>query len=150
MLHRKMLASIQQQGTIRPNELDVGRGEPQPRVMRNPFRYFNSSPEIIRLTVMMYIRYPLPLRQVEVSCSNAASISATRQYDSDEIGSARCSLLGFESGGFFINGIRTDASTWKRYLCESTTRRIISGERLIAKAKGSRYSTRNAGIARLQ
>ena len=24
--------------------------------MRNPFRYFNSSPEIIRLTVMMYVR----------------------------------------------------------------------------------------------
>jgi putative transposase len=33
--------------------------------MRNPFRYFNSSPEVIRLTVMMYIRYPLSLRQVE-------------------------------------------------------------------------------------
>jgi hypothetical protein len=33
--------------------------------MQNPFRYFNSSPEIIRLTVMMYIRYPLSLRQVE-------------------------------------------------------------------------------------
>ena len=33
--------------------------------MRNPFRYFNSSPDIIRLTVMMYIRYPLSLRQVE-------------------------------------------------------------------------------------
>ena len=33
--------------------------------MRNPFRYFNSSPELIRLTVMMYIRYPLSLRQVE-------------------------------------------------------------------------------------
>ena len=33
--------------------------------MPNPFRYFNSSPEIIRLTVMMYIRYPLSLRQVE-------------------------------------------------------------------------------------
>ena len=27
--------------------------------MRNPFSYFNSPPEIIRLTVMMYIRYPL-------------------------------------------------------------------------------------------
>jgi hypothetical protein len=25
--------------------------------MRNLFRYFNSSPEIIRLTVMMYVRY---------------------------------------------------------------------------------------------
>ena len=30
-----------------------------------PLRYFNSSPEVIRLTVMMYIRYPLSLRQVE-------------------------------------------------------------------------------------
>jgi hypothetical protein len=35
------------------------------RRMRNPFRNFNSSPEVIRLTVMMYIRYPLSLRQVE-------------------------------------------------------------------------------------
>ena len=32
--------------------------------MRNPFRCFNRSPEVIRLTVM-YIRYPLSLRQVE-------------------------------------------------------------------------------------
>ena len=33
--------------------------------MRNPFRYFKTSPEVIRLAVMMYIRYPLSLRQVE-------------------------------------------------------------------------------------
>ncbi len=33
--------------------------------MQNPFRYFNSSPEVIRLAVTMYIRYPLSLRQVE-------------------------------------------------------------------------------------
>ena len=33
--------------------------------MRNPYRYFNSSPTVIRLVVMMYIRYPLSLRQVE-------------------------------------------------------------------------------------
>ncbi|MHA1164922.1 MAG: IS6 family transposase [Alphaproteobacteria bacterium] len=33
--------------------------------MQNPFRYFNSSPEVISLVVMMYIRYPLSLRQVE-------------------------------------------------------------------------------------
>ena len=31
----------------------------------SPFRYFNSSPDIIRLAVMMYVRYPLSLRQVE-------------------------------------------------------------------------------------
>ena len=33
--------------------------------MNNPFRYFKTSPEIIRLAVLMYIRYPLSLRQVE-------------------------------------------------------------------------------------
>jgi len=33
--------------------------------MKNPFRYFNSSPDVIRVTVMLYIRYPLSLHQVE-------------------------------------------------------------------------------------
>ena len=33
--------------------------------MSNPFRYFNSSPEIIRLAVLMYGKYPLSLRNVE-------------------------------------------------------------------------------------
>ncbi len=33
--------------------------------MQKTFQYFNSSPEVIRLAVMMYIRYPLSLRQVE-------------------------------------------------------------------------------------
>ena len=33
--------------------------------MRNPFRYFKTSPEIIRLAVTMYVRFPLSLRQVE-------------------------------------------------------------------------------------
>ena len=33
--------------------------------MSNPFRYFNSSREVIRLVVMMYVRYPLSLRNVE-------------------------------------------------------------------------------------
>jgi putative transposase len=33
--------------------------------MSNPFRCFNSSPAVIRLVVMMYVRYPLSLRNVE-------------------------------------------------------------------------------------
>jgi len=35
--------------------------------MSNPriLRYFKTSPEIIRLAVMMYVRYPLSLRNVE-------------------------------------------------------------------------------------
>src|SRR5471030_1786271 len=33
--------------------------------MPSPFRCFNSSPELIRLVVMMYVKYPLSLRNVE-------------------------------------------------------------------------------------
>ena len=36
------------------------RAKPQ-----SPFRHFNSSPEVIRLVVMMYVKYPLSLRNVE-------------------------------------------------------------------------------------
>ena len=32
---------------------------------RHRLAHFNCSPEVIRLTVIMYIRYPLSLRQVE-------------------------------------------------------------------------------------
>ena len=32
---------------------------------RSPFRYFKTSPEVIRLAVMLYIRFPMSLRNVE-------------------------------------------------------------------------------------
>ena len=32
---------------------------------RSPFRYFKTSPDIIRLAVMLYVRFPLSLRNVE-------------------------------------------------------------------------------------
>jgi hypothetical protein len=32
---------------------------------RSPFRYFKPSPEIIRLAVMLYVRFPLSLRNVD-------------------------------------------------------------------------------------
>jgi len=35
------------------------------RKPKTPFYRFNSSPEIIRLVVMIYIKYPLSLRNVE-------------------------------------------------------------------------------------
>ena len=31
----------------------------------NPFKYFETSPKIIRLVVMYFVRYPLSFRQVE-------------------------------------------------------------------------------------
>ena len=36
-----------------------------PKPLPDPFRWFDSSPEVIRLVVMMYVKYPLSLRNVE-------------------------------------------------------------------------------------
>jgi len=38
---------------------------PRPRKLDSPFRYLNCSPEVIRLVVLMYVRFPLSLRNVE-------------------------------------------------------------------------------------
>jgi len=32
---------------------------------RSPFRYFKTSPEIIRLALILYVEFPLSLRNVE-------------------------------------------------------------------------------------
>ena len=56
--------------------------------MSNPFRYFNSSPEVIRLVVMMYVRYPLSLRNVEdLLAERGAEIS----HEARPVLVARCS-----------------------------------------------------------
>ena len=33
--------------------------------MKSPFRYFNTTPEIVRLAVMLYVRFPFFLRILE-------------------------------------------------------------------------------------
>ena len=54
-------------GSVRANLLEAVRAVAQRPIMtkRSPFRYFRTSPEIIRLAVMMYVRFPLSLRNVE-------------------------------------------------------------------------------------
>ena len=61
----------QGRGVVRVNRLEPRGDGPERLEMQHPFRYFNSSPEIIRLAVMMYIRFPLSLRQVEDLLSRA-------------------------------------------------------------------------------
>jgi len=56
----------------------------------NPFRYFNSSPEVIRLAVMMYVRFPLSLRNVEDLLFERGSTSATRWCATGGTALARC------------------------------------------------------------
>ena len=91
--------------------------------MRNLFRYFNSSPEIIRLTVMMYIRYPLSLRQVE----DSAVRTRHRHLSRDgpvlvELGSARCSPPEIRKHGLHHQSY----SNWRWHLDEVFVR--INGE----------------------
>lgn len=51
---------------VRANGLEAqGRGVWPRQMSKNPFRCFRTSPEIIQLGVMIYVRFPLSLRNVE-------------------------------------------------------------------------------------
>jgi len=82
--------------------------------MRNLFHYTNSSPEVIRLVVMMYIRYPLSLRQTEdllVECGINICHETARFGGTDLV---RCSPRRSGGGAFIIHRIRTGDGTWTR------------------------------------
>lgn len=52
-------------GAVRRTLLEASRAVLYPVQMSlpSPFRYFMTSPEIIRLAVMLYVRYPLSSRR---------------------------------------------------------------------------------------
>ena len=62
----------------------------------SPFRYFKTSLEIIRLAVMMYVRFPLSLRNVEALLHERGSTSATKRCGSGGTDLARCLPRRFE------------------------------------------------------
>ena len=66
------------------------RSWPRRTTKRSLFRYFKTSPDIIRLVVMMYVGFPLSLRNVEDLLQERASTSATRGFGSGARGAARC------------------------------------------------------------
>ena len=66
---------------------------PRPRKPASPFRYFNSSPEVIRLAVLMYVKYPLSLRNVEDLLHECPSSEHLAQ------GAASISGVSASSGG---------------------------------------------------
>jgi len=83
--------------------------------MQNPFRYFNFSPEIIRLTVMLYIRYPLSLRQVEdLLHERGIDICHETVRLVVEIGSVHCLPQRSESAVFTIIATLSGAGTLTR------------------------------------
>jgi putative transposase len=54
-------------GSVRLNLVESRQRPPYPAGMTKPsaFKYFKTSPEIISLAVMLYVRFPLSLRNVE-------------------------------------------------------------------------------------
>lgn len=49
---------------------------PRTKKPASPFRYFNSSPDVIRLVVMLYVRFPLSLvRETTRDLSLAATLT---------------------------------------------------------------------------
>lgn len=82
---------------------------------RSPFRYFRTSPEIIRMVVMMYVRFPLSLRNVEdLMHERGIDISheTVRFWWNN---SARCSPRRSAAGAFRGFDLRA-AGTWTRCL----------------------------------
>lgn len=69
---RRLARPAHAQGTVRANAPalqqaleQLAAAMPRPKKTAHPIRYFNSSPEVIRLVVMMYVRFPLSLRNGE-------------------------------------------------------------------------------------
>ena len=119
-------------------------------MMHNPFRYFNSSPEVIRFAVMLYVRYPLSLRQVE-------DLLFERGI---EICHETVRYWWNRFGPLFAAEIRTrrvhhgSYSNWRWHLDEvfvrvNGERYIIYGALSITKGRYSKFLPRNSGIARL-
>ncbi len=112
----------------------------------SPIRYFNSSAEVIRLVVMIYVRFPLSLRNVE-------DLLFERGID---ICHETVRLWWNRFGPMFAADIRrqrisrmTGFGHWRWHLDEVFVRimasAIICGARSITKARSSRASLRKNG-----
>jgi len=106
--------------------------------MQNPFRYFNSSPEVIRPAVMMYVRYPLSLRQVEdLLFERGIDIChETVRFWWNRFGP----MFAAEIRKRRVHRFRYGVGTWTRCSSGSMVRRITCGVRWITKAGFLRFS----------
>ena len=118
--------------------------------MQNPFRYFNSSPEVIRSTVMLYVRFPLSLRQVEDLLYERGHRHLLRN------GAVLVEPLW---SVVFFGDPQTPHSSWiyslwrwhlDEVFVRINGRHIIYGALSITKAKFLRFWPRNGGIAGLR
>jgi putative transposase len=95
--------------------------------MSNPFRYFNSSPEVIRLVVMMYVRYPLSLRNVEDLLGERGIDISHETVRFWGAGLARCSPPRFVSDASrTCADTRNGAGTWMKVCREGFRSDVVA------------------------
>lgn len=99
---------------------------PRPRKPASPFRYFNSSPEVIRLAVLLYVKYSLSLRKVKQSDGRHSWVELRSQSSSlvgdwYEVGVANV-RFGWKTDLFFQ---RTVSHTGHSSAMRSPTKRLI-------------------------
>jgi putative transposase len=117
--------------------------------MSNRFRYQKTSAEIIRLAVMLYVRFPLARRQVE-------DILLERSIDiSYETVRARwnrfAQLFAAESRkkrSAVTHGLPRDDRIWTIFSYASTAKFATYGELLTTKEKSSKHWSRRNPLAR--
>jgi len=132
---------------------------PSPRKSASPFRYFNSSPEIIRLVVMMYVRFPLSLRNVEDLlfergidiCHETVRLWWNRfgPLFADDIRRQRVSRMkGFRQWKWHLDEVYVKINGEMHYLCARSTRRARCSRAPSPKQGISRQGSVNANAPR--
>ena len=87
----------------------------------NPFRWFDSSPEVIRLVVMLYVRFPLSLRNVEDLLFERGIDICHETVGCGGTDLAQCSpLKSVGSGSWTCAPIPIGAGTWTRVCREGS------------------------------
>ena len=86
--------------------------------MGNPFRYFNSSPEVIRLVVMMYVGFvTLPCREREVSAPQELLGRCDCSPPRGHRDTAKCAVrLGGDEMALDVEGVVDGGVCGKKFL----------------------------------
>jgi hypothetical protein len=119
--------------------------------MRNPRDYFKTSPEVMRLAVMMYVRFPLSLRQVEDLLDERGIdiCHETVRASRDRLGN--CLLP--RSGGSVLPRTETGhigGGIWMKFSFGSIEKSTACGEWSIMQEKSLRSSSQRGGIVWLR
>lgn len=100
----------------------------------NPFRYFKTSPEIIRLAVMMYVRFPPPLRKA------TKRYGRPEQVVTDKLSSYKSA---FRDLG---NTSRQETGRWRNNRTENSHRPLRRRERIMTRFRSMRSLQKFAAV----